>query len=88
GGVVSMPPSLAPTFLQLDIKGALGSFSGSWLVGYLNGITGGPGASYLFMSGALLLSVLLTVFLNPHADKREPDAARAHASRRAAPAHP
>ena len=23
GGVVSMPPSLAPTFLQLDIKGAL-----------------------------------------------------------------
>ena len=31
------------------------------------------------MSGALLLSVLLTVFLNPHADKREPDAARAHA---------
>ena len=38
------------------------------------------------MSGALL-SVLLTVFLNPHADKREPDAARAH-SRRAAPAHP
>ena len=28
------------------------------------------------MSGALL-SVLLTVFLNPHADKREPDAARA-----------
>ena len=37
---------------------------------------------------ALLLSVLLTVFLNPHADKREPDAARAHASRRAAPAHP
>ena len=23
GGVMSMPPSLAPTFLQLDIKGAL-----------------------------------------------------------------
>lgn len=72
----------------INSMGALGSFSGSWLVGYLNGITGGPGASYLFMSGALLLSVLLTVFLNPHADKREPDAARAHASRRAAPAHP
>ncbi len=40
------------------------------------------------MSGALQLSEQLTVDLNPHADKREPDAARAHASRRAAPAHP
>ncbi|KSP69449.1 MFS transporter [Pseudomonas aeruginosa] len=84
-----LPANVAGGAMALiNSMGALGSFSGSWLVGYLNGITGGPGASYLFMSGALLLSVLLTVFLNPHADKREPDAARAHASRRAAPAHP
>ena len=38
--------------------GALGSFAGAYLVGYLNGSTGGFGASYIFMAGALLLSAL------------------------------
>ena len=41
--------------------GALGSFAGSYLVGYLNGETGGFGASYIFMSGSLLLSALITM---------------------------
>ena len=41
--------------------GALGSFAGSYLVGYLNGTTGGFGASYIFMAGSLLLSALLTM---------------------------
>jgi sugar phosphate permease len=41
--------------------GALGSFAGAYLVGYLNGTTGGFGASYIFMSGSLLLSVVLTI---------------------------
>ncbi len=41
--------------------GALGSFAGSYLVGYLNGTTGGFGASYIFMSGSLLLSAIITV---------------------------
>ncbi|GEO09081.1 MFS transporter [Segetibacter aerophilus] len=41
--------------------GALGSFAGSYLVGYLNGSTGGFGASYIFMSGALLLSAIITL---------------------------
>lgn len=41
--------------------GALGSFLGSYLVGYLNGSTGGFGASYIFMSGSLLLSALITL---------------------------
>jgi sugar phosphate permease len=40
--------------------GALGSFAGSYLVGYLNGTTGGFGASYIFMSGSLLLSAIIT----------------------------
>ena len=40
--------------------GALGSFVGSWIVGYLNGLTGGPGASYIFMGSSLVLAVLLT----------------------------
>ena len=41
--------------------GALGSFAGSYLVGYLNGTTGGFSAAYIFMSGSLLLSAIITV---------------------------
>ena len=41
--------------------GALGSFAGSYFVGFLNGKTQGFGASYIFMSGALFLSALITV---------------------------
>lgn len=40
--------------------GALGSFVGSWIVGYLNGLTGSPGASYVFMGASLVVAVLLT----------------------------
>ena len=41
--------------------GALGSFAGSYLVGYLNGTTKGFGASYIFMAGSLLLSAIITM---------------------------
>jgi len=41
--------------------GALGSFAGAYLVGYLNGATGGFGTSYIFLGGSLLLSALLTM---------------------------
>ena len=41
--------------------GALGSFLGAYLVGYLNGSTGSFDASYIFMSGALFLSALITM---------------------------
>ena len=41
--------------------GALGSFAGSYIVGYLNGTTGGFGASYIFMSGSLFLSAIITM---------------------------
>jgi sugar phosphate permease len=41
--------------------GALGSFLGAYLVGYLNGATGSFDASYIFMSGSLFLSALLTM---------------------------
>lgn len=43
--------------------GALGSFAGSYIVGYLNGITKGFGASYIFMAGALFLSAILTMIV-------------------------
>jgi sugar phosphate permease len=42
--------------------GALGSFAGAYLVGYLNGRTGGFGASYIFMAGSLLISALITIY--------------------------
>ncbi len=42
--------------------GALGSFVGAYIVGYLNGSTGGFSASYIFMAGSLLLSALITFF--------------------------
>jgi sugar phosphate permease len=41
--------------------GALGSFAGSYFVGYLNGTTGGFGASYIFMAGSVLLSAFITI---------------------------
>src|SRR4029077_1043603 len=41
--------------------GALGSFAGSYIVGYLNGSTGGFSASYIFMSCSLFLSAILTL---------------------------
>src|SRR3989337_4255964 len=36
----------------INSLGALGSFVGSYLVGYLNGSTGGFGASYIFIAGS------------------------------------
>jgi len=41
--------------------GALGSFAGAFLVGYLNNTTGGFGASYIFMSGSLFLAAIITM---------------------------
>ena len=45
----------------INSLGALGSFAGSYFVGYLNGTTGGFGASYIFMAGSLLLSAIITM---------------------------
>ncbi len=43
--------------------GALGSFVGAYIVGYLNGVTGGPSASYIFMAGSLIVAVVLTLIV-------------------------
>lgn len=45
---------------MINSFGALGSFAGSYIVGYLNGSTGGFSASYIFMAGSLFLSAVLT----------------------------
>ncbi len=53
----------------INSMGALGSFVGSYVVGYyLNGATGSPSASYAFMSVALVASVVLTLVVRPHPD--------------------
>jgi sugar phosphate permease len=46
---------------MINSFGALGSFIGSYIVGYLNGATGNYDASYIFMSVSLLLSAILTM---------------------------
>ncbi len=61
-----LPANVAGGAMALiNSMGALGSFGGSYLVGYLNSSTGSPGASYLLMSGALMLSVVLTISSSP-----------------------
>ena len=57
-----LPKNVAGGAMALiNSMGALGSFVGSYVVGYLNGTTGSPAASYAFMSAALVAAVLLTL---------------------------
>ncbi len=45
----------------INSMGALGSFVGVYIVGYLNGATGGTGAGFIFMAISLVLAVMLTI---------------------------
>jgi MFS family permease len=56
----------------INSMGALGSFFGSWFVGYLNGTTGSPSASYIFMGVALFGSVWLTLIVKPANNQQHP----------------
>lgn len=57
-----LPQNVAGVAMALiNSFGALGSFAGAYLVGYLNAMTGNYGASYLFMAGSLLLSAIVTM---------------------------
>jgi sugar phosphate permease len=57
-----LPRNVAPGAIALiNSLGALGSFAGAYIVGYLNGTTGGFAASYIFMAGSLLVSSILTM---------------------------
>jgi len=61
-----LPKNVAGGAMALiNSLGALGSFFGSWFVGYLNGSTGSPAASFIFMAVALLVSVVLTLMVKP-----------------------
>ena len=61
---------IAGAIALINSLGALGSFAGSYLVGYLNGTTGGFGASYIFMAGSLLISAVLTMVAVKDSDTR------------------
>ncbi|MGC6389376.1 MFS transporter [Ewingella sp. S1.OA.A_B6] len=56
----------------INSLGALGSFFGSWFVGYLNGNTGSPAASFIFMAASLLVSVVLTLMVKPEQTSAKP----------------
>ncbi|GLV14315.1 MFS transporter [Alicyclobacillus hesperidum] len=67
GPFFAIVPSILPSNVAgvamalINCMGALGSFVGSYFVGYLNNVTGGPNASYIFMALSLVLAVLLTM---------------------------
>ncbi|MCF0055994.1 MFS transporter [Dyadobacter sp. CY356] len=59
-----LPKNVAGGALGLiNSIGALGSFIGAYLVGYLNGKTGGFESSYILMAVALLLSAIITIIV-------------------------
>ena len=52
--------------------GALGSFVGTYVVGFLNGATGGDAASYLFMAASLLAATAFTLAVRRPAAELRP----------------
>ncbi|RDU95204.1 MFS transporter [Trinickia dinghuensis] len=75
-----LPKNVAGGAMALiNSMGALGSFVGSYVVGYLNGTTGSPAASYAFMSAALVAAVLLTLAVKAQPAGDALLGARAHA---------
>lgn len=54
----------------INSMGALGSFVGAYLVGYLNGITGNFEVSYILMAVAALIAALITLRVIPPPDSR------------------
>lgn len=69
GPFFALTPELPPCNVSGASVGMIGSFDvlgtflGAWLVGYLNGMTGGPGASYTLMAIVLLASVALIYYV-------------------------
>jgi sugar phosphate permease len=59
GPFFSIVPEILPrrvageAMALVNSLGALGGFAGTYIVGWLNGVTGGPGASFLFLAGSL-----------------------------------
>ncbi len=55
-----MPKNVAGSATaMINSFGALGGFVGAYLVGFLNGVTGSPNASYALMAGSLVIAGVL-----------------------------
>ncbi|WP_272571184.1 MFS transporter [Providencia sp. PROV254] len=75
-----LPKNVAGGAMALiNSMGALDSFFGSWFVGYLNGATGSPSASYMFMGLALLASVFFTLIVKPSQEQNSDAVITKHA---------
>lgn len=67
GPFFAIPPEILPrnvageAMALINSMGALGSFVGVYVVGYLNGATGSSGAGFLFMAACLVLAVIFTI---------------------------
>jgi sugar phosphate permease len=71
-----LPRNVAGSSMALiNSMGALGSFVGTYVVGLLNGLTGGPGVSYIFMAGCLVIATVLTLAVRLTPARAEPVAA-------------
>ena len=76
GPFFALVPELIPSNVLggaiglINACGALGAFLGAWLVGYLNGATGSPSASYVSMAAALLASVVLMMLVPAQTGQR------------------
>jgi sugar phosphate permease len=87
GPFFALVPELIPSNVLggaiglINACGAMGAFLGSWIVGYLNGATGSPAASYIFMAGALLCSVILMITVPAHSGQRSKQEGRLAVSR-------
>jgi sugar phosphate permease len=87
GPFFALVPELIPSNVLggaiglINACGALGAFLGSWIVGYLNGATGSPAASYIFMAGALLCSVIVMITVPAPAGQRSKQEGRLAVSR-------
>ncbi len=62
----------APAVGLINSFGALGAFAGSYLVGWMNDLTGTTGASFLLLAGSLAAAAVLMWFVRP---ERRPPAA-------------
>ena len=62
----------APAVGLINSFGALGAFAGSYLVGWMNDLTGTTGASFLLLAGSLAAAAVLMWFVRP--ESRPPTA--------------
>jgi sugar phosphate permease len=71
----------APAVGLVNSFGALGAFAGSYLVGWMNDLTGTTGASFLLLAGSLAAAAVLMWFVRP--ESRRPTTPSSRFVRRA-----